>query len=310
MGKLLQDIVAAQQQANNAAEKKYSEWVLESVRQVSDLLLNQGLHRRLPLAPPVPLLPERWSEVLPVRLHRDCSVCDEVGQTTWSRELTDFRSSVGIHVFECTNCRKNQVSFLLAVVSEVEVNVPSLPPAPDRVCFSRFAIEKAGQFPAWEAPLSRTLSRALGKEGRSLFVKGASSLRAGRGIGAVAYFRRIVENHIDDILRMVTESAQSVGDASALEAIKKATSNLYASERLKIAAQHTPPHLKPGGHSPLDVMYGAFSEGLHALSDDESAEVATRLLESITYFFEMWQENKDRAERFAQTIAKTATKSA
>ncbi|AEI67643.1 hypothetical protein LILAB_28810 [Corallococcus macrosporus] len=126
----------------------------------------------------------------------------------------------------------------------------------------------------------------------------------------MAYFRRIIENHVDDILKMVGESASVAGDTAAIERLAEATRNLYASERLKIAAQHTPPHLKPGGHSPLDVMYGAFSEGLHALSDEASAEVATRLLESITYFFEMWQENKDRAERFAQTITKTATKSA
>ncbi|MCY1083762.1 hypothetical protein [Archangium lansingense] len=174
---------------------------------------------------------------------------------------------------------------------------------------TNYSIEKVGQYPAWEAPLSRTLVKALGRDGKSLFIKGSSSLRAGRGIGAVAYFRRIIENHIDDILRMVAESAAAAGDTAASEQIKAASQNLYATDRLKIAAQHTPAHLKPGGHNPLEVMYSAFSEGLHSLSDEESAVVANRLLESIAYFFEVWQENKERADRYALAITKAATKS-
>ncbi len=301
--------MAQKDTAERELQKEFRAWVQFAQKAVADLLLNRGLYQRVELMPPLLVELDQWTTALPERLHRDCDVCTDAGQTTWSKD-TSTTSSTGLHTYGCMSCRRSRIVFMLALVIIKKEETPARISGhlPD-VHLVSYAIEKTGQYPAWEAPLSRTLSKALGKEGRTLFIKGASSLRAGRGIGAVAYFRRIIENHVDDILRMVAESAAVAGDSAAIEQIKEAGKNLYASDRLRIAAQHTPPHLKPGGHSPLDVMYGAFSEGLHALSDEESAEVATKLLESITYFFEMWQENKDRAERFAQTITKTATKS-
>jgi hypothetical protein len=285
-------------------------WVESARRELADLLLNRGLYQRVEINLPAPLVEKRWTTVLPPRIHRDCETCAHAGQTTWSLQETG-PDRIRLHSYRCMSCENASVTFMLTMTPLSTVQgllqiVEGVMKAESLL--DTYAVEKVGQYPAWEAPLSRTLSKALGKEGKSLFIKGASSLRAGRGIGAVAYFRRIIENHVDDILKMVADSAAAAGDTAAIAQIKEANSKLPASDRLKIAATHTPLHLKPGGHSPLDVMYGAFSEGLHALSDEDSAKIATDLLESITYFFEMWQESKERAERFAQAITKAATK--
>jgi hypothetical protein len=287
-------------------QKALAEWTSSVRQQVTDLLLKEGLYRNLELVPPVPIQEYERESVLPARLHQGCPVCVEAGQTTWELSRGTERS---VRIYVCMSCEKASVTFMLAWRNlKTETVMVGAGPTPV-THVAKFVLQKAGQYPPWEAPISPILSKALGKEGRSLFVKGISSLRAGRGIGAVAYFRRVIEDHVDDILRMVAENAVASGDATAIAEIEKASKSLAATGRLAIAAQHTPKHLRPGGHNPLEVMYGAFSEGLHGLSDDEAAAVADRLLACITYFFEMWQENKDRADHFARVITKAATKS-
>ncbi|WP_155894109.1 hypothetical protein [Cystobacter fuscus] len=288
-------------------------WFASATREVADLLLNGGLYQRVELKPPRPIADHEMFRVLPRRIHMDCTTCAEAGQTTWAFQVTPRSSRLDMHGYKCMSCDSNWVTFMLSVaaVESKLVATKMLDGAVVRKEYSvsSYTIEKVGQYPPWEIQIPPLLGRAFGKEGRSLFIKGASSLRAGRGIGAVAYFRRIIEDHIDRIIDMVYESAVAAGDAAAVEQLANAKKNLFATDRLKIAAQHTPSHLKPGNHNPLDVMYGAFSEGLHKLSDKESAAVAKNLSESIVYFFEMWQQNKERAAQYAQVITKTATDS-
>lgn len=287
-------------------QKALRAWKEAEQKQVAELLLGGGLYQRIVLTPPSPLPRSEWDDVFPERLHQACSRCTETTQTTWKRSSVSLESPQ-LLTYTCMACEGTRVTFMISMGVNKFVEGPTIQRPPGTIYLLQYTLEKTGQHPAWQARISNALAKALGKQGKDLFIKGASSLRAGRGIGAVAYFRRIIEDHVDQILEMVKESALTSGDADAVAELEKANKKLSATARLQIAADNTPSHLKPGGHNPLSVMYGVFSTGLHAMSDEESGKVANDLLEAITYFFESWQANKEREERYAKTITKTAT---
>ncbi|HWO16523.1 MAG TPA: hypothetical protein VNM89_07410, partial [Solirubrobacterales bacterium] len=161
--------------------------------------------------------------------------------------------------------------------------------------------------PGWTAPVPNRLAKVLGKVGTEHFRKGASSLRVGRGIGAVAYFRRIVEDHVDDLLCVLEEAALAEENVARVERIRAAKDSLHATERLKIAAENAPAILRQGNHNPLGVLYDLLSDGLHNLSDEENALVASRAQKALAFFFDTWGAIKESRQEFATDIAKQAT---
>jgi hypothetical protein len=101
-----------------------------------------------------------------------------------------------------------------------------------------------------------------GPEGDKLYKKGLVDFNLGYGIGAVGYFRRVLENNINALLDLIEEAARNAkvtGEPLAqIEAVK--TSH-RVEDKIDVASRILPAHLKPGGHNPLDKLYGPLSAG-------------------------------------------------
>lgn len=184
--------------------------------------------------------------------------------------------------YVCRNCRTSLKVFALLVDYE----------GPNKI-----EITKVGEFPSFGP---RTPSRVVSLIGpdRELFLKGRRSESQGLGIGAFAYYRRVVENQwrhlLDEVIRVAKSISASPASVAMLEAAARDTQFSKAVDDVKDAI---PAELLIRGHNPLKLLHSALSVGIHDLSDDECLTKATSVR---LVLFEL-------AERLGQALKDHAT---
>ncbi|PDS74347.1 hypothetical protein [Rhizobium phaseoli] len=139
---------------------------------------------------------------------------------------------------------------------------------------------KYGELPPFGVPVPNKVLRLFGKDSK-LFQKGRQCENLGYGVAAFAYYRRVVENHKNDIFEEIIKVCRTVhapeGVITELEQAKKEIAFTKAIEAIKSAL---PQGLLINGHNPLLALHGALSVGLHDESDEEclAAAQAVRLV--------------------------------
>jgi hypothetical protein len=158
---------------------------------------------------------------------------------------------------------------------------------------------KVGQWPPLTIEPSPELAKALGSEDTELYKKGLIGFNFGHGIGAVAYFRRVLENKINALLDLIEEAARNAKVAdehlARIETVKKSH---RVEEKIDIASGILPAHLKPGGHNPLDKLYGPLSAGLHGESDDDCLTIFSEARFVFEYLFRNLTESNEEARKY------------
>lgn len=128
----------------------------------------------------------------------------------------------------------------------------------------------------------------------------------GFGLGAVAYFRRVIEDRAGDILDRLRRVAELEGDAEAVAKIDAAKESHSVSDRLKLAVDAVPKALRPAGMNPLGILYGAFSEELHASESDEAAlETAQQLQAALDVLVRKLVEHDEDVKTLAKLQKQT-----
>ena len=133
---------------------------------------------------------------------------------------------------------------------------------------------KYGEKPPFGPPLPTRLSKIVGDD-YDLLLKGRQTENQGLGIGAFAYYRRVVENRKDRLLTEIRKAAKRLNaDEELLSSIDDAIKETRFSESLKLVKGAIPDGLKVHGHNPLTLLHDALSKGVHELSDEEALELA------------------------------------
>ncbi|MGJ8536325.1 MAG: hypothetical protein ACSHW2_04165 [Parasphingopyxis sp.] len=144
------------------------------------------------------------------------------------------------------------------------------------------AVRKIGQFPAWSIKPNADVSNMLGAY-KNYLVKGLICESQSYGIGAFAYYRRIVEEVIDGLLNdiegLISEADREVY-AAALSDVKQTR---VAAEKIDLVKDLLPSILRPDGMNPLALLHGILSEGLHSQTDEECLELAVEIREILTF---------------------------
>lgn len=166
---------------------------------------------------------------------------------------------------------------------------------------------KVGQWPPLTIEPSPELAKALGPEDAKLYKKGLIDFNFGHGIGAVGYFRRVLENKINDLLDLIAEAARNANvPADKIAEIEAAKKNHRVEERIDIASAILPSHLRPGGHNPLDKLYKPMSAGLHGESDEDCLTVFSEARFALEYLFNNLTESNEEARRYAKWLSSPA----
>lgn len=195
--------------------------------------------------------------------------------------------------YACTDCNNCHYYFLLHIGSNYEY------------------IEKAGQYPAQDISISKALQQALGDQA-PVYKHGLVSERNGFGIGAFAYYRRVLEERIGNLLNELEQVFPDAERETYKQILIKVREQHTAEDRLKLVKDFVPAYLRTGDIEPLGTLYAALSQGLHSKSEDDclaNAELIRlclgNLIEEIDRNKTVKKEFTDRARRLIEKNAKS-----
>jgi hypothetical protein len=194
-------------------------------------------------------------------------------KTVWTDHFLTYR---------CRNCKKLEKVYAIRSVIDSE---------------NRFWLFKFGEEPPFGPPTPARVIALVGSE-RDYYLKGRRAELQGLGIGAFAYYRRVIENQkdriFDEIIRVSERLNASTELLDDLAAAKQETQFRKAVEAVK---HGIPQVLLLNGQNPLTLLHSALSEGLHAQTDEECLELATSIRVILTEFVErVATASKDEAE--------------
>jgi hypothetical protein len=166
--------------------------------------------------------------------------------------------------YQCINCMAAGKVFGLRAERKGENIVPG-------VC------SKIYQEPTFGHPIPKRLFRVIGESNRQHFLNARRAIARSLGIGAYAYYRRIVESAKFDLVGAVLEVAKATNARPVVvEALEKAQAERQFSKAIEtlndVAA--IPAVLLIYGHNPLTLLHDVLSEGIHELDDSECLQRA------------------------------------
>ena len=248
--------------------------------------------------------PLDYAPSLPETILRNCRKCEAT--PTWERRYPQsgnfaaVENYVGIGyvtAYACTHCKKEELRIWYGSAFPREKKSDG-----NKGRIVEVILWKFGQYPAQSIEPSREVQKEIGASNLDMFKKGLTSLTHGFGVGALAYFRRVVEDQTLQVIDLFAGVAADDGNNEAVTAIQKAKENGRTEDRLRLAAQALPDSLRPGGVNPLAVLYQHYSRGIHGLSDEECLEIAMDLDFALEYIFKNWRVQMQDAAKFKATV--------
>jgi hypothetical protein len=163
--------------------------------------------------------------------------------------------------YKCRNCLNYTKTFALFITLKE-----------DDLCEAY----KFGEYPPFGPHTPARVISLIGKD-RDIFLKGRRAESQGLGLGAFAYYRRVVENQkeqlIDEIIKVAKKQLGKRKDM--LEKLKAAKRETQFSKAVKQIKNAIPEPLLIKGHNPFTLLHTALSRGIHAKTDKDCLKVAT-----------------------------------
>lgn len=241
-------------------------------------------------------------------IHMYCVICQSeqtYNMTNNYEELGTFRNNaIDIEAvrakYTCSSCGENNRYFFLKFFSRTTTDNDG-----DKVAL--LEVYKIGQYPPWSIDVNSELALALDTE-VDLYKKGLICESQSYGIGAYAYYRRVVENKIESLLDAIKDlmsSAEAETYIPILEQVKKAK---VAEEKIALAKELLPASLRPEGINPLDIIYESLSVGIHSDNDDECLDRAVLIKEAIIFLLTEIIKRKAESKKFTDNMRKLLEK--
>ncbi len=208
-----------------------------------------------------------------------------------SQSITPVAGSLAEVRYTCTACNKYSRYFFLAFGPAAEW------------------VMKVGQIPAWDITPDQTISAMLGNHA-SYYKKGLICESQGYGIAAFAYYRRIVEEIIDQLLTEIAELLVDEDRARYLAALEQTKQTRVTQEKIDLVRDLLPPILRPDGMNPLGVLHHALSEGLHAESDERCIEIAASIRQILVFLTHQVAASRAASRTFTESMRKLLEKKA
>jgi hypothetical protein len=184
--------------------------------------------------------------------------------------------------YSCRNCRKRQRLYALLL-------------RPDDGDKKSGVAIKIGEWPPFGPPTPPRVISMVGPD-RELFLKGRRAENQGLGLGAFAYYRRVVENQRGRLLREIIRAAERVAAPNeAVARLRQAAAEHQFSKSIELTKDAIPQSLLIRDHNPLLLLHRALSVGLHRLSDEECLTQARSIRVVLT----------ELAERISQVLKDT-----
>ena len=155
-------------------------------------------------------------------------------------------------------------------------------------CGGDVFVRKLGEFPLSPTAIPLQVQKLLDGANLEHYQKGMQATTLGLGIGAAAYFRRVVENQWKQLVKEMRKAAERLGVTDLSEYDAALASNQFNSAVKSLKNAIPEKLLLPGGHNPLTLLHQLYSRQLHKMPDHECLRQAqdiqlilTALVENI-----------------------------
>ena len=185
---------------------------------------------------------------------------------------------------QCQGCKKSDYSFFVFVDTHNN------------------KLTKFGQFPTLMKKIDPIIIKELGKD-TILYRKALTLLDDGYGIGACAYFRRLIEKYINPLLKHLYEIKQlEQAPPEELQKIQDAIDSKEFTRKTKFAADFAPAAILTPGINPLKTIHDFLSKALHKLPEEEAVKVAQQLMISLNYVIPRLKKQLKEQKEFVESL--------
>lgn len=190
--------------------------------------------------------------------------------------------------YQCQGCSSLRMSFLLRF-------------SPDAM-----QVHKAGQSPQKSIRAPAEIQSALGSN-VDFYKKGLICESLSYGIGAFAYYRRLMEAIILDLLNSAKDLLDENVKSEYQRAIDAVAQDHTADEKIRIATSMLP-SMSASRANPLRLIYEMLSVGLHGLNDEECLGLAIDIRKNIVAFVHQLNLQKESQKVLSDSTAKLLQK--
>jgi uncharacterized protein YjaG (DUF416 family) len=137
-------------------------------------------------------------------------------------------------------------------------------------------IKKVGQSAGLNINVEKRIEKLLSQKVEN-YKKGLICESHGYGIGAFAYYRRIVEEIIDELLEKIKDIIEDDEKEEYIQILDTIKSSSNATDKINIIKNQLPESLKNSSHNHFKIIYSILSAGIHSYSDKECLELSINL---------------------------------
>jgi hypothetical protein len=231
------------------------------------------------------------------------------GGSILDKNLIDNKLNYTVKVIgKCKSCKDYHVFFLLNVFtnntiintkhyrSEITPNQLSIEYENTNVY-----IQKVGSLPQIKILPNKIITQYFERETNKWYFKGINALNENYGIGSFAYFRRIIEfeliNIINDIKTLPDSHEKEIQVLLDKHNEKPKVSSIYDN-----IFEHLPNSLKELGDNPIKLLYNQTSKGLHSLTEEQCLEKAKNILMLLNFVIRKINEERSEIKDLREAI--------
>ena len=255
-------------------------------------------------------IPTRLDDIPKPGIHMNCPNCNSEETFTMTNNYYDrdnFRQgaiqksvfgeyrddppdgAMVIPIYTCARCSSSNIIFMLKF-------------ADDSSC-----VLKIGQFPPWNTQIDKNLSKILGTHAEN-YKRGLTCESQSYGIGAYAYYRRIIEEIIDALLDSIQDLLNEPERRDYKDALEETKKTIVAKEKIALVKDLLPASLRTNGINPLNILHDTLSEGVHTKTEEECLEIASTIRETLVYLVNQVIQTKESSKQFTDSMRKLLAK--
>lgn len=242
-------------------------------------------------------LPDYFHLALPDVLFLPCSVCNNTtpfrddrpsGSGAGMPPPPKRRSGVREIYYQCTGCEQS------VFLCWVEVKY-----------YKEEWVRKVGQLPMWLPSIPKDIAEELGEDAE-LYQKALRCMAESYGIAACAYFRRLIEKHINPLLQLLYEVKKNRGAGEEeLTRIQEAIASKSFSAKTEFAAEIAPASIIVDGHNPLKEIHERLSVGIHTLDEETANNYAIEMRAALEFIVRNLRREIEERKAYAAALKNT-----
>jgi hypothetical protein len=168
--------------------------------------------------------------------------------------------------------------------------------------FSNNKLKKVGQYPPVSIRASKVVEKYLTKDNFELYKKALYLISLGYGVGAFAYFRRIIETEIIQIITLLSEGSFEGAEEIKKQLEEKKQGKITMQKLLDSLTEHLPPALLEIGDNPVRILFNYSSNALHGYSEEKCIETSKNIDLILKWTFQKIKEEKSTISEIRNAI--------